>query len=332
MGVLRMISKLASPALYASGAYARGWQRRARLSPVTLVLVYHRVTQQTDRRPDQFGIERGMHAEVFEAQMRFMLKHFAPVAVSRLLEPPAQRLRFAVTLDDGYEDNFRVAAPILRRLGVPATFYVVSDYVDTDRVFWWEQLAEAVRATREPSFDGLPLGTPAQRRLVYQRLSVALRTAPHAALAARLERVLGALGARPRAEGRAYPLMSWRQLQELVRQGFEIGGHTASHCNIVGADRELLRTEIVSSARCIEDRVGAPVLSFAYPFGDHGRGDAAVSALLREAGCRIAFPGASGVVAGEADPFGLPRVPFKWPFHFACAFHVEQAFADSPAL
>ena len=43
-----------------------------------------------------------------------------------------------ITFDDGYEDNYTLALPVLERHGLVATFFVVSDYVGTDRVFPWD--------------------------------------------------------------------------------------------------------------------------------------------------------------------------------------------------
>ena len=336
--------KLASPMLHASGAYARAWKRRVRTAPLTVVTAYHRVARDDERRVQRFPIERGTPARVFEAQIRFMLEHFAPVRAAEALEPPGRGLRFAVTLDDGYEDNFSVAAPILRRLGVPATFFVVSDYVGTDRLFWWEQLADMMRTTRVPSLElasvvpqagdardaWLALRTPAERASAYERLSAELRSAPHAELSAWMERMADALGVRPRGEGRDYALMSWAQLTTLARQGFDVGGHTATHCNVVGAGDALLRAEIVASARDIGRRLEAPVVSFAYPYGRHDRNDGAAARLLREAGFRVAFTGTKGVVQGDADPFTLPRATLNRRFRFACAYNVQEALGAAP--
>src|SRR5262245_41899615 len=144
----RTLHKLTSPLLYASGGYFRRWHTRARRQPFTIVLIYHPVVPEGTLASKRFGIERSLPARVFDAQLRFMLRHFVPVRASQAQDPSPAPMRFAVTLDDGYEDNFRVAAPILQRLGVPATFYVVSDFVGTDRLFWWEQLAEMIRSTR----------------------------------------------------------------------------------------------------------------------------------------------------------------------------------------
>lgn len=343
MSSARIFHKLASPLLFLSGAYGRRWQRCALRQPFTIVLVYHRVVEDSASPPGRFSIERGTPASVFESQIRFMRRRFIPVQASQVLEDTGQSLRFAVTLDDGYEDNFRVAAPILRRLGVPATFFAVSDYVGSDRLFWWEQLAEMMRATRAPSIDlqtllpdsaagdmiRLPLRTFGERRRAYDHVSRLLRQGAHSALPGGLERISQALDVRPRAHGRDYPLMDWKQLSALARQGFEIGGHTATHCNVARTDRALLQAEIVGSTRTLESRINAPVLSFAYPYGIHDPDDHGVSGMLREAGYRVAFTGAKGAVAASLDPFALPRLPVNRRFHFACAYNVQDALDHS---
>ena len=212
------LHKLASPLLYSSGSYTRAWRRQAAKRPLALVLVYHRVVADHAAANGHYGIERGVSAEVFEAQLRFMLKHFVPVQASAVLDETSTPLRFAVTLDDGYEDNYRVAAPILQKLGICATFFVVSGYVGTDRIFWWEQLAAMMRSTTVLQLDTqavlpelvrpeglppvLPLQTDPLREQAYERLCRAIRTDAHAALPGHLERLSVALGVKPREEGR----------------------------------------------------------------------------------------------------------------------------------
>jgi peptidoglycan/xylan/chitin deacetylase (PgdA/CDA1 family) len=45
----------------------------------------------------------------------------------------------SITLDDGYRDNCEVAAPILRKLGLPATFFVTTGFIGTQTVAFWDQ-------------------------------------------------------------------------------------------------------------------------------------------------------------------------------------------------
>lgn len=338
-----ILRKLASPLLYASSAYQGRWRREARRKPFTLVLTYHRVVPDGTPLAGRFDIERGVPVSVFEQHIRFLRKHFTPVSPSQVIEPSSESMRFTVTLDDGYEDNFTVAAPVLRRLGVAAGFYVVSDYVGTDRLFWWEVLARMVRASREPLVDlasavpemmgslGLPptlsLGSEAERDIAYERLSAALRAEPQAAIPARIQRLAEALDVRTREEGRDYGLMSWRQLRELAHQGFEIGGHTATHCNLAGAAPETLKVEISAAVECLQRELEAPVLTFAYPYGRSHHYDVSAEKAVEAAGCLAGFTTVVGAVRPGNRPFALPRLKFTRALDFACAYNVQNALA-----
>lgn len=341
MSVATKFHKLASPLLYKGGFYARHWLSRAAQRPFTVVLVYHRVLENDEIKEGMFDIERGVPASVFEEQMRFMLKHFAPVKASEALEASSCPLRFAVTLDDGYEDNLRVAAPILHRLGIPATFYVVSDHAGTDRRFWWERFAEIVRSTKAPHIElggvvpeimgnGLAsrftLQTYAQREVFFESVSAAMRAGRHEDITRHLAALADALDTPvPREEGRDYAMLDWDQLKALVQQGFEIGGHTANHRSLDYVDEAVLQNEIIDSNRVIENVLGVPVLSFAYPYGHYEDLGPSVGEALSATNCRVAYTGIQGVVEAGDKVFELKRTRLNRHYDFACAFNVQDS-------
>lgn len=45
----------------------------------------------------------------------------------------------SITFDDGYLDNYEVAAPILEEMGLPATFFITSDFIGSQRVPFWDK-------------------------------------------------------------------------------------------------------------------------------------------------------------------------------------------------
>lgn len=102
-----------------------------------LVLLFHRVD---DRLPPD-GLTRT--ESDFETLCEFLGRHFEVVSVSDFVD----RLRAgrsvggcaAVTFDDGYLDNYRVAAPILERHGIPACFFVATNFVESNHVPWWDE-------------------------------------------------------------------------------------------------------------------------------------------------------------------------------------------------
>jgi peptidoglycan/xylan/chitin deacetylase (PgdA/CDA1 family) len=105
--------------------------RRA-LPPRVTVLLYHRVS---DAARDNLTIG----VEQFDRQMQILRRHAQVVPLEEVLTyrevPRSGRPLVCVTFDDGYLDNYLYAAPILERHQVPATFFVSTGIVNTDRPF-----------------------------------------------------------------------------------------------------------------------------------------------------------------------------------------------------
>jgi peptidoglycan/xylan/chitin deacetylase (PgdA/CDA1 family) len=340
MSLPRILHKFASPFLYKSGLYQQLWRVRSRNKPFSFVVIYHRIVADNPASGDRFEIEKGISATDFEQQMCFLLRHFTPVSASRIQSSLSKEIQFAVTLDDGYEDNYLVAAPILKKLGIPATFYVVSDFVGTDRLFWWEQVAELMRRNNKPELDmqavipglyqtdGLtnvfPLRSHDERDYAYEQLCAHIRKGPHVDIPLHIKHLADYFDVPVREQGRHYGLMNWQQLNDLVRQGFEIGGHSASHCNVVGADETLLQRELVASVNIIEARIDAPVESFAYPYGMFEASSKVVTSMLDSTNCKAAFTTVQGVVSAGLPAYELPRTQLNRSYHFACAFNLQD--------
>jgi peptidoglycan/xylan/chitin deacetylase (PgdA/CDA1 family) len=95
--------------------------------------------------------------------------------------------------------------------------------------------------------------------------------------------------------------MSWDQLGELAEAGWEVGSHTASHPRLTTLDDDALRRELTESRATVEQRLGRPCPTLAYPYGDH---DERV----------VAAAGAAGYAAAGTLPGRLPRPrPLAWP-------------------
>jgi peptidoglycan/xylan/chitin deacetylase (PgdA/CDA1 family) len=82
--------------------------------------------------------------------------------------------------------------------------------------------------------------------------------------------------------------LSWDQLGELAAEGWEVGSHTLTHPHLTGVDDDTLRTELVDSRSAVEERLGRPCPTLAYPYGDHDeRVVAAAEAAGYSAACTL---------------------------------------------
>jgi peptidoglycan/xylan/chitin deacetylase (PgdA/CDA1 family) len=85
------------------------------------------------------------------------------------------------------------------------------------------------------------------------------------------------------------PLLDWTGLFEMTSIGCEIGAHTITHRKLTTLSPDDACNEILFSKRHLEDRLGIPVTSFAYPFGDFNGASAELVNQYFQAGCTVDF-------------------------------------------
>jgi peptidoglycan/xylan/chitin deacetylase (PgdA/CDA1 family) len=99
-------------------------------------------------------------------------------------------------------------------------------------------------------------------------------------------------------------MMDANHILELHAAGFEIGSHTMTHPNLATLQQEQVSEEITHSRVLLEILLNAPVLSFAYPFGEVS---ARIKQLVAEAGYDIACSNDSGPSKFGVDPLEVRR-------------------------
>jgi peptidoglycan/xylan/chitin deacetylase (PgdA/CDA1 family) len=104
--------------------------------PYASILMFHRVN---DYDSDCLSVR----VKVFEEMLQMFRNEYNVISLSALIEAltTGQKIKkgsIVITFDDGYRDNFLFAAPLLAKYGLPATFFVVSDYIGSNRVFPWD--------------------------------------------------------------------------------------------------------------------------------------------------------------------------------------------------
>jgi hypothetical protein len=125
-----------------------------------VVVAFHRIRE----APESDGLS--VSTRMFERLCRFFMREFRVVPLRDIVERLERGTRLdhhlAITFDDGYTDNFENAMPVLEALSLPATFFVVSGWVSTATVPWWDRQAgvryplmtwDEVRTLHRKGFD-----------------------------------------------------------------------------------------------------------------------------------------------------------------------------------
>lgn len=117
----------------------------------------------------------------------------------------------------------------------------------------------------------------------------------------------------PSLKGR--PMLSWDNIREMHQWGVMFGAHTLTHPDLTRLPLDQTGSEITHSKSIIEDALGSPVTSFAYPYGRHNN---RIRELVRQhflCGCSDKF----GLVTARSDLYSLERID-------ACYFRTDRLF------
>lgn len=300
----------------------RGWARRR----TTLILTYHRVLEKLEPTLDYSQPGMVVTLPTFERQLSFLEQHFEIVSLGALLDEgnrPAGRPRCVITFDDGWRDNYDVAFPVLRRRGIPATIFLTTDFVGTERVFWHTDLIYLLLHGELSCLlrDGRMLAAyPAAVRDCLQRcagqsgarradeIDAAVETVKAACdeevIHELIDTLTGPAGLhRPFFPERRF-FLDWDQVQEMAANGFEIGSHGCSHRIMTRLSREEVEQELYRSKAEIERRVGREARHFAFPNEDASE---ALTRLAARAGYRTACGGVPGTGTPEPRILALRR-------------------------
>lgn len=323
MQLIKQTLKKARNSLFAANALLKIKLKR---SPSLAILTYHRIlpTQSPHRATEQPGMIAT--PEALDMHIRILKQLGAEfVSLDTWLEAQRQhktlpRLAVAVTFDDGWQDNYQYAFPVLKKHNVPATIFLVSQRINTPWQFWPEQVLdllinhphhldhEALQWLR-PYLGGRPADTNnSTPYTILQADSVInhLKELDDHTIERKLEQSRAMLPALNAPNPNVIrPLLNKQELDAMLTSGLiTFGAHTRHHYRLNHlADPSDLENEIAGSHRDLQEFGLQPVNIFCYPNGNiTGKGEQLVQQHFTAA-CTTA----RGWNKAPSNPFGLRR-------------------------
>ncbi len=107
--------------------------------------------------------------------------------------------------------------------------------------------------------------------------------------------------------GRHVPALTWDDVRELARLGFEIGSHTVNHARLSSCDPVSLEHELRDSRKRLEVETGREVTFFSFPFGKPGDCSYKIRQEIAASGYCCNFSAHGGLTGPDADPFDIQR-------------------------
>lgn len=307
-----------------------------KLRPGGLILMYHRVAE-LPLDPHSLSVTPQHFAEHLEVLRKYSRPTSLRQLTGMLRNGERPRRHVVVTFDDGYTDNLYNAKPLLERYEIPATVFVTTGRINNEQEFMWDELErllllpgrlpEVLSIKMNGSVQDWRLGQavhysdddyrrhrgwtvsqaddPSPRHTLYRSLHPMLKPLPEPEQLKVLEQLRALAGVE--AKGRTtHRTMTSEEVLNLASGGLvEVGSHTVTHPVLSEIPADAQRVEIQQSKSHLEEILGEPVKSFAYPFGAHTEETAR---LVEEAGYDCACSTLPDIVWSGSLCYQLPRV------------------------
>jgi peptidoglycan/xylan/chitin deacetylase (PgdA/CDA1 family) len=299
------------------------------------ILLYHGVTASPSTGIENFS---GKHMPVseFDRQMAWLAGHASVLPLRELAERLARRAvlpsrAVAVTFDDSFKNVHDVALPVLRRYGVPATFFVTSGFVGSNRRFWVDRIEHWINRTSCGRLDlmigdtpfAVPIGTREQRIEAVSRIKQVLknvRPVVRESACAALQQAAGVADSGDDVDN--YANMRADDVARLdAPPAYEVGGHTVNHEILSYLDAPSLQYEVRECQRQLRDVIGRPVDLFSYPEGQAHHFNETVIGGLKRADVVVCPTAIWGFNPPGTDSFWLKRI---MPGFMGTAFPFDQ--------
>ncbi|NNF17392.1 MAG: polysaccharide deacetylase family protein [Gammaproteobacteria bacterium] len=296
------------------------------------ILNYHQVPADAD--PLHLNT---CHRHIFRKQLESLARYFNVISIDEgvrgLFAGKLHRNSVVITFDDGYRNNFEVAFDELQRIGLPATFFIASDYLDGGRM-WNDTIIEALRSTRKTALDLeqfelpiLPVRTNAQRVAAINAIIPVFKYLQPDEREQAVRRVAKIA----EVDLPDDLMMTSAQVKSLHAGGMTIGAHTASHPILRRLPAQDAREDIIAGRDFLEQLVGCKLRYFAYPNGKPGQDyDKTHVQMLSELGFEAAFSTQWGFADRSINRFEIPRVGFGDHVGWRFSLRLLRSYFEAP--
>jgi peptidoglycan/xylan/chitin deacetylase (PgdA/CDA1 family) len=305
------VEKAIAYGIYFSGIYFVYSKIADMASSSGRILMYHRILNEGE---DLSGVNM-VTKKAFERQMRIICEKYNPVSMYELVEGikngNLRKGSVAITLDDGYRDNYLNAYPILKRYGIPATIFLTSGIIGTHDMLWFDKVSASISLTHKKKlyFEGksFNLSEKKSREVANQSIVSILKNMEHKSRLKSLDNLMETLNITKDMLPKDM-MLEWNHVKEMSESGLiTFGAHTLTHPILTQLSMENIKKEIFDSKDIIEKIISKKVDLFSYPNGDKSDFNEDIKNLLRRA-----FICSSSTIPGKndskSDLFELRRI------------------------
>ena len=293
------------------------------------IIYYHRVINDQDsevylRANPSICISKNL----FHKQIEFLVESTKILSLNEFIQLVLNKKNLAdrtalLTFDDGYLDNYENAFPVLKYYGVPATIFLTSGMIESEKRFWWDELYGLLTGIKTTDHmwevaENMNWHEPFRKEDVkfiqnrftdfkskyFNVLNERMKNLDPKTINNFLASMDNLLGMEKLQNKREF--LNWDEIREMSKDGIYFGSHTHTHPNLkLLSDIEIFE-EFSISKNIIEKEIGTEIQTLSYPSGLF---ENRCFKLLEQCDYQLAFQ--SKLKDKFWNNFSIPRIPIK---------------------
>lgn len=280
-----------------------------------IILTYHRVNDE-----DFDPLEMNIRIEDFERQMRYLKNNFNIISLEKAVKSLREGIEIpqasiVVTFDDGYEDNYTNAFPILRKYNIPATIFLSVSSIEKRKLLWFDLIIWAIKTTNKKEVDLRNLNLPTYRletifnkKLAIKKIIEYCKHISKIELNIFIEEILTLLEIdREQLESNC-PMLDWEEINKMRNENIIFGNHGFDHSILTNLTQAELEIELRLSNETLAKKLGSSSTFFSYPNGSIEDFNQVVKDMLIGYGYQASLSLINGVNESSFDLYALKRL------------------------
>ena len=267
----------------------------------------------------------------FKRDINFLLNNFEPIDLSDLLQAinndrPFKKRSFLLTFDDGFSEMYDVVRPILLEKGVPATFFINSDFIDNKGMCYQNKASVILEKLKSQAFYDEKIKKNVDQILFNNNLRSGC--AGVSAINYQQKHVVDDISALLGIDFNYYltnkqPYLTADQIVHLIKDGFTIGAHSIDHPLFENLSLDEQLYQAIESTKFIKSKFSLNYGVFAFPHKDTGVSSRFFSKIYKNGLIDISF-GTAGL-ARDVIKRNLQRISLENPL-MPAQYNVSYSF------
>ncbi len=273
--------------------------------------------------------------EDFKREVKFLKRYFKIISLDEVVDHLKRGEKFnkptvAITIDDGFKNNFDLLFPVLKKENIPATIFLTAGLIGTQKKIWVNHLEDFILRTKNAEIhlngslkeEKYSLASREDKRRAYLSILRQLKDMPIKERNICMKEIESQLDI---VESQERQMLNWDEVRFMRKEGISFGAHTCTHPILTNMPLKEAQREITESKQIIEYQLGEKVKHFAYPNGRPQDFNEELRQFCKDIGFESISTCDFGHNAESKDVYTLKRIGPPLPLS-VFAFNLIRAF------